>query len=476
MGVMEARRRILLNQPHLIDASGNPISFSTDMAAKMGVKAHFSPVQSGSGDPSPSNVRPISGIQGCNVWRTGGNMFDPQLAISTAYQGANGYVNSNGSLTITSRDQSGNKQRGHITLPPGTYDFYSEFGSGYMSRYTINDSNTETVWYGKKTVAITEQTDFYFRAAMNNSDNYSYPVTGWLQIFKSGETYTEKPYSGASYPVTFPGVGKNLFDIDSLIPGTVDGYGYYIVNNDRRITPYLFIKAGTYTISKENDRQYWKCCKYTLDNKRPSNFVFNDANDVHQFTLSQDCYIRIATDNIPTSASKIQLESGSTATTYEPFTNTIYGGYVDLANGEVWKTWEVVDAADQTWLSNTGILGSWYFNANNPYRDVTTDTPTGRTHIYSNIFKYDSNTYLQNLCVGWGGINNNGNIVVKNESITSLSAWKNYVQNNTVLFGYRIANPVLVATITPIQIKTLRGANTIWSDTNGNVSLKYWKH
>ena len=37
----------------------------------------INPVQSGSGDPSPSNVRPISGWTGCNVTRTGKNLIDP---------------------------------------------------------------------------------------------------------------------------------------------------------------------------------------------------------------------------------------------------------------------------------------------------------------------------------------------------------------------------------------------------------------
>ena len=35
----------------------------------------ISPVQSGSGDPSPSNVRPITGWTGCTAWVSGGNIF-----------------------------------------------------------------------------------------------------------------------------------------------------------------------------------------------------------------------------------------------------------------------------------------------------------------------------------------------------------------------------------------------------------------
>ena len=40
------------------------------------VVVEINPVQSGSGDPSPDNIRPISGWTGANVYRTGKNLFD----------------------------------------------------------------------------------------------------------------------------------------------------------------------------------------------------------------------------------------------------------------------------------------------------------------------------------------------------------------------------------------------------------------
>ena len=40
------------------------------------IVCNIEPVQSGSGDPSPDNVRPISGFTGLNVYGTGKNMFN----------------------------------------------------------------------------------------------------------------------------------------------------------------------------------------------------------------------------------------------------------------------------------------------------------------------------------------------------------------------------------------------------------------
>ena len=49
-------------------ATGNPVTFLTDLAKPLRqFKVNFLPVQSGSGDPSPSNVRNISGWTGVNV-------------------------------------------------------------------------------------------------------------------------------------------------------------------------------------------------------------------------------------------------------------------------------------------------------------------------------------------------------------------------------------------------------------------------
>lgn len=53
-------------------ATGNPATFSTNLIQPLqSFEIPFSPVQSGSGDPSPSNVRPISGWSGVTVTANG---------------------------------------------------------------------------------------------------------------------------------------------------------------------------------------------------------------------------------------------------------------------------------------------------------------------------------------------------------------------------------------------------------------------
>ena len=54
--------------------TGNPVSFDTNVAKPLSeCLLSFAPVQSGTGDPSPDNVRSITGWSGGTAWRTGVN-------------------------------------------------------------------------------------------------------------------------------------------------------------------------------------------------------------------------------------------------------------------------------------------------------------------------------------------------------------------------------------------------------------------
>lgn len=60
-------------------AAGNPAVFSDAAGERVlrSAKVSIEPVQAGSGDPSPDNVRPITGWTGAKVTRCGKNMLDP---------------------------------------------------------------------------------------------------------------------------------------------------------------------------------------------------------------------------------------------------------------------------------------------------------------------------------------------------------------------------------------------------------------
>jgi hypothetical protein len=83
LGVAGSILNNIVNNTMIGTASGSIASF-TDGADDMPLKScmvDIEPVQSGSGDTSPSNVRPISGWTECNISDVGTNLFDKSKAF-----------------------------------------------------------------------------------------------------------------------------------------------------------------------------------------------------------------------------------------------------------------------------------------------------------------------------------------------------------------------------------------------------------
>ena len=59
--IMDRRREIIASQPHLVTASGSAVLVNIAEPKIERLMVSFLPVQTGSGTPSPSNVRPIMG-------------------------------------------------------------------------------------------------------------------------------------------------------------------------------------------------------------------------------------------------------------------------------------------------------------------------------------------------------------------------------------------------------------------------------
>lgn len=114
-----------IDAPIYRTASGNPATFSDGAAANVkALSVTITPTQAGSGDPSPDNVRPISGVSSVTVTRTGKNLIDKPYnyfdengrrtdnGITWTY--ANGAVTASGTATAQSRIYIYNPNRVYI--------------------------------------------------------------------------------------------------------------------------------------------------------------------------------------------------------------------------------------------------------------------------------------------------------------------------------------------------------------------------
>lgn len=338
-------------------ASGNIVTFTDTTGGNpiTALSVAVEPLQSGSGDPSPTNIRPISGWDSVTVNRTGKNILPP--GTSGTQQGATYTVNPDGTITVTGTATGSSKRiLNSVLLKGGTQYVLSgcPIGGG-QGKFGLALYET-----GTNTILGTD--------------------------FGSGVTYTP--------------VSDGIIDV---------GIRYW----------YGQSPAGTW---------------------------------------------------------KPQLELGSTATAYEPYTGntytiqlgeTVYGGTLDVINGTM-----TVDRAMRTFDGSE----SWSFIAfGNNYlaytsiSDIDTATPdTQIANLVCNQFKAISYSTGASR-TGISGRYQISQINVFQNIFTTVSDWKTYLAENPLQVCYELATPIEL-TLSPTQIQTLIGENVVWSDA-GDVAL-----
>lgn len=96
--IIDEMKSALIRIFALHSVTGNPIILNLTGELPYLIKeatVTFSPKQSGTGDPSPTNIRPISGWDGLNLTRTGKNLFDIETITTKRY------VNGSGGLSVS---------------------------------------------------------------------------------------------------------------------------------------------------------------------------------------------------------------------------------------------------------------------------------------------------------------------------------------------------------------------------------------
>ena len=89
--IQKCRKKIMLNQPHTESVIGDVANFTTNMKAPLKeCKVYFNPIQEGSGDPNPDNVRNIIGWNDVEVNGCGKNLFDKSKYINNYRLKTNG--------------------------------------------------------------------------------------------------------------------------------------------------------------------------------------------------------------------------------------------------------------------------------------------------------------------------------------------------------------------------------------------------
>ena len=155
---------------------------------------NLEPVQSGSGDPSPDNVRPFSGHTEVELLREGKNIWGGAVTIQNIFANAFPLSVTSGKVTISLKNASGKQinARG-----------YDENRNIIIPTFKILDS-TETS--GKYTLTLTEKT--YLNIIISGGSASDIPNVTDVQIEKGDQATSYEPYLGTLYTTQ---IGRTVY-------------------------------------------------------------------------------------------------------------------------------------------------------------------------------------------------------------------------------------------------------------------------
>ena len=186
-------------------ASGAVASFTdgADDIPMKSVKVAIEPVQSGSGDPSPDNIRPISGWTGAQVVRCGKNLFDTESVTQGYIIDSSGNVG--GDSTSLASDWI-------PVVPEKTYYISPSLSSGnWGAWYDINKNYISGITgYGANSPKVAPSNAAYMRFTVSHyNNNPDYATTTIVEM--NAYTGIWSPYTGDTYPITFPSEAGTVY-------------------------------------------------------------------------------------------------------------------------------------------------------------------------------------------------------------------------------------------------------------------------
>ena len=189
-----------------LEETGNPVVFYPVADYPLGVTASWEPVQEGSGDPSPDNIRPIKGRDAVKVERCGENLLDVAQCRTATPSAAYG-------LTVTVDDTGLIRVFG---IPKVNKDNPRATFRILFTNQVILTKEYKAKWFVVKGVinAITPiQKDKSIVLQSPLLPNTSVDVQFRLMYYTGDEPTTYTPYTGQTATLTLP---------STIYGGTVD--------------------------------------------------------------------------------------------------------------------------------------------------------------------------------------------------------------------------------------------------------------
>lgn len=409
-------------------ASGDIASFD-DGADNINVKSLVAQIvaqQDGSGDPSPSNVRQISGFTGCKI----GYVDFNQLVENGNFETVSGWNKSTGT-TISVSDNVAT-----ISLSTSTYiDFYRQnprdtiIGHIYLYIVTVSSST------GKASIIPT---------LISSQGAKGFNVTQETQIsffWKPSAVYQNK--FGLRFAVTTQGTTET-------ITATIRDYNCY------DLTQMFGSRIADYIYSLEQSTAGAGVAKFKE--------IF--YKNYYAYTAGGSLVSIASVNGTPYPNANIDWSSQA---------GTVYGGelWIKYINGVLscgiditHKTATFDGSDDEIWVKSTSYSGGYYFSswviANSIVESTDHIQNIGKT--VRTLSEYSAGT---NVCY----FDRSLNFKVDNSVYPTLEDFKSFLANNNLTVLYPLATPETIQ-LDPVTVKSILGDNNIFADT-GSVDVVY---
>ena len=463
MGVnaLEVRRRVMMAQPHEAVASGAVASFRTDVISPLPMEFDLVPIQAGTCDPSPENVRPITGHDGFTRNGAGINLLNPDFnlySVKFAYL-VNNHVVPEGAtarMTITNKDTSIDASGCYLGFIESSY---TGGGSPTHFNWCISNgsvgSNLSNIHQGVICCGV-----FIYP---NTQETFNKLFSRYNIMVELGSVAHDfESYRGVSKSTTFPIVSANKWD-EVLEQGRID------LTTGENTPDANYNRAANYCACLP-ETDYYGCAT-----GNPSSFVltFYDSSKNYVgylatatvrnkvFTTPANAYyFRLYLSGNITSGTAINYPS--TVTYYNPYGNTVYGGTV-RDNGDGTGTL-VVDWALTTYTvsSESGTVLTNYRRLSKTLSPAC--EPSERTNAITNVTKiYKVNFSEDSLHFYISSNGNTGHVFVPKEF------------TGDVQLCYPLETPITY-TLSLDAIQSLIGQNHVWVDNADSITVEYWGH
>ena len=225
------------------------------------------------------------------------------------------------------------------------------------------------------------------------------------------------------------------------------------------------------------------------------NMIYRLANTASSYTASQDCYVVFWFNKVYSEYTEsdfvdrgVQIEYDYSPTDYEPYSHdeyditfpneagVVYGGKIDVTKGELIVDRAIVDLGTLEW----GKANIGYFTSDSLKSlikpPVGQKTPADvvcskyATLSYTQVYVGDTNGIA---IIGDTSANDTGRITINDLTLINNTPedFKSSLSGTTLV--YKMNTPITYS-LTPQEIQTIIGTNTIYADT-GDISVLYPK-